>query len=110
MEFDDNIAPDNLPGTGKPWEPDCSHTDPDVDMLGPHYHGWVLHHDPETFSPFYAPLLPAYLKRGNANYHVKKYARPEHGSAGYKVLKCAGDNAACPAWQYHRRWSNEDGS
>ena len=106
MEFDDNITPDNLPGTGKPWEPDYSHTDPDIDMKGPHYHAWLLRHDPETLAPFYVPLLPAYLSRGNANYHVKKYAKPAHGSAGYKVLKCAGDNAACPAWQYHRRYSN----
>ena len=72
MDFDDNIKPDNLPGTGKPWEPDYSHTDPDIDMKGLHYHGWILHHDPETLAPYYTPMLRAYLSRNNANYHAKK--------------------------------------
>ena len=105
-DHDDNITPDNLPGTGKPWEPDYSHTDPDIDMKGPHLHAWLLQHDPETLSPYYyIPMPRAYLSRTNATYHVKKWADPEHGSAGYMVLECAGDNAACPLWQNYRRYN-----
>ena len=107
MDHDD-VTPDNLPGTGKPWEPDYSHTDPDIDMKGPHFHGWILQHDPETLAPYYTPMLRAYLSRNNANYHAKKRAEPKHGSVGLMVIKCEGDNAACPAWQYHRRIEMED--
>ena len=56
MDHDD-VTPDNLPGTGKPWEPDYSHTDPDIDMKGPHFHAWLLKHEPETLMPFYVPML-----------------------------------------------------
>ena len=102
--------PDNLPGTGKPWEPDYSHTDPDLDMEGPHYHFWLLQHDHETLAPFYSPRLPAYRTRGNAYYHAKKWAYPSHGTAGMLVLKCKGNTVACPAWQYQRRLEAEDAS
>ena len=105
MDHDD-VTPDNLPGTGKPWEPDYSHTDVGVDESGPHFHGWLLQHDSETLSPYYIPMPRAYLSRNNANYHVKKWAEPEHGTAGYMVLKCEGDNAACPSWQSYRRYNN----
>ena len=106
MEHDDNITPDNLPGTGKPWEPDYIHTDLDVDATGLHLHAWILRHDPDTLAPSYWAIWRPFRSRTNATYHAKKGANAEHGSVGFMVIECHGDNAACPAWQSYRRGNN----
>ena len=116
MTDHDDVTPDNLPGTGKPWEPDAEHTEPDADPTGTHLHAWVLGHDDGR--PFYVAMPRPFKSRGNATYHAKKWAEPIHGSFGFMVLECKGDNAACPLWCTFRAsgaqallepWHNTDG-
>ena len=103
---DDDTTPDNWAFTGKPWEPDLSHLDPDVDTSAPHLHGWVLLHERVTelagseweYSydvPVYKPIIRSFLSRNNATYHAKRAANPDWGSAGYMVKACKG-GPACP--------------
>ena len=64
------------------------------------------------------PCPGPFKSRGNATYHAKKWAEPIHGSFGFMVLECKGDNAACPLWCTFRAsgaqallepWHNTDG-
>ena len=116
---DDDTTPDNWAFTGKPWEPDYSHLDPDVDMQGPHLQVWILVHETETFlagtsqqftweRPVYVPMGRSFRSRNNATYHAKRAANPDYGSAGFMVKACNG-GPECAEWQMYRGIEADDG-